>query len=182
MTQAFFLKAVVLPCILVLCTRAMIEGAACASESPQVDGRVSMLGSIINTPCAIATSDLEQTVDMKITTVGEIIDEGQGHAQPFSLTLVNCTQEDAASNSSRFSTTFDGPSEDGLFKVSGAYGVGLQIADANGNIASPGKALPEGTRIVSNQRLEYTMRLVRNHTGLKTGDYTATLRFKVDYF
>lgn len=153
-----------------------------ASYSSMEYGRVSMQGSIINSPCAIATADSFQTIDMKVTTVGEIIDNGQGLIRPFSVTLVNCIIDESTSYTAHFSTTFDGPSEDGVFSLSGVQGVGLQIADSAGNIASPGVALPEGQLKIGTLRLDYTLRLVRTHSPLKAGIYSAVLRFKVDYF
>lgn len=170
-----------LPCMLILCS-GNLPGVASANQHDPLHGHVNMQGSIIDTPCAIATADLEQTVDMAITTTGEIVDDGKGKPKPFSLTLINCIFNTSKSDGQRFMTTFDGPTDDGLFSINGAKGVGLQIADIAGNIAIPGKALPAGSLVSGTQRLDYTLRLVRNHNLLKPGVYQASLRFKVDYF
>jgi type 1 fimbria pilin len=148
-------------------------------------GRVSMQGSIIDTPCAIATADLDQTINMGITTVGEIIHNGRGSERKFSLNLVNCDlQADSLfqNDRSRFSTTFDGAAKDEVFSVSGASGVGIQVIDAAGNIAIPGQPMPGGLLISGTQRLDYTLRLVGTHQRLKAGEYHTILRFKLDYF
>lgn len=174
-------KAKVLPCLLMLCSLIMVCGAASATESTQEFGRVSMQGSIINTPCSIATADLNQTIEMKVTTVGEVIDNGFGQSNRFSIMLVNCSLDSSSSHESYFSTAFDGASEDGLFMVNGAAGVGLQMSDIVGNIAQPGKPLPAGILKRGSQHLDYTLRLVRNHAPFKTGTYNAVLRFKTDY-
>lgn len=112
-----------------------LPGVASANQHDPLHGHVNMQGSIIDTPCAIATADLEQTVDMAITTTGEIVDDGKGKPKPFSLTLINCVFNTSKSDGQRFMTTFDGPTDDGLFSINGAQGVGLQIADIAGNIA-----------------------------------------------
>ena len=171
-----------LPCMLMLCTGSLLAGVASANQPDPLYGHVNMQGSIIDTPCAIETTDLEQTVDMGITTTGEIVDDGKGKPQPFSLTLINFIFNTSKTDGQRFMTTFDGPTDNGLFSIHGAEGVGLQIADIEGNIAIPGKALPAGSLASGTQRLDYTLRLVRNHTLLKPGVYQASLRFKVDYF
>lgn len=182
MSEPFEFRWVVFPCMLMLCIWRTMTGVACASQSTQEFGSVSMQGSIINTPCAIATKDLDQTIDMAATTLGDVIEHGQGAAHPFSVTLVNCDLSAIHSSATYFMTTFDGPAADGLFSVSGAMGVGLQIADEAGNVATPGKPLAEDLVVSHTQSLNYTLRLVNNHTPLKTGEYSAVLRFKVDYF
>lgn len=171
-----------LPCMLMLNVWNLLAGVAFANQPDQLFGHVNMQGSIIDSPCAIATEDLEQTVDMAVTMTGEIIDNGKGKAQPFSLMLINCVLDTSKPDGQHFMTTFDGPADDGLFNINGAEGVGLQIADIEGNIATPGKALPAGSLASGTQRLDYTLRLVRNHDLLKPGAYQAALRFKVDYY
>ncbi|MGL4429835.1 MAG: fimbrial protein [Silvania sp.] len=170
----------VLPCMLMLC----VWGTAFGQYPAQGHGRVSMQGSIIDTPCAIATADRDQTINMDESTVGEIIRNGRGPESKFSLELVNCTlpSSSAEKESNRFRTTFDGPAEGNIFSVVGAAGIGLQIIDAAGNIAIPGQALPEHLLTAGSQHLEYTLRLVGNGHQLKAGDYYTVLRFKIDYF
>lgn len=165
----------VLPCMLAL----SVSGALSAAYSDH--GRVDMQGSIIDTPCAIATADLSQSIDMGDTTLGEIYLNGRGRPKPFSLNLVNCVLSSGDSARSHFRTTFDGPSAKGLFSVSGAKGVGLQITDSTGNVAVPGEPLPAGILTPGSQRLDYNLRLVSDLSHLKAGDYHAILRFKVDY-
>lgn len=172
----------ILPCIMIFCA----WGAeACALRPGQNQGLLSMQGSIIATPCAIATDDRNQTISLGITTLGEIIHNGQGPQRTFSLHLINCDLHSASNPKmawNRFNTTFDGPSENGIFSIYGAEGVGLQIMDAAGNIAFPGRPLPDGSLIAGTQRLDYTLRLIGNHQRLKAGEYHTILRFKVDYF
>lgn len=148
-------------------------------------GRVNVSGSIIDTPCAIATSDLEQTIDLGTVTTGQIIHDGRGGEHRFSLNLINCDlhpYNESKPDWSVFETTFDGPSKNGFFSVSGASGIGLRIIDSTGNFAIPGKAFPGGNLVAGSQRLDYILLLVSDHQSLKSGLYHSTLRFKIDYF
>lgn len=175
----------VLPVILAISVLSVMLSAAGEARSASEFGRVNMQGSIIDTPCAIATDDLHQSIDMKVTTLGEMFLFGRGAQQTFSLNLVNCdltSHDQKTPDRTRFSTTFDGPSKNGLFSISGATGMGIQILDTAGNVAIPGQPLPSGSLISGTQNLEYTLRLVRNDQPLKAGNYHAILRFKVDYF
>ncbi|WP_273830953.1 fimbrial protein [Serratia bockelmannii] len=147
-------------------------------------GRVNMQGSIIDTACAIAVDSREQSIDMGIIPLADIIRDGQGRSKPFSIDLVNCVLGRPGRDGwKHFQVTFDGDPEGGLFGVrGGASGVGLQISDSLGNIATPGKPLPFVDIIPGRMQLNYTLKLVANSRALKAGDYFSSIRFKVDYF
>lgn len=157
-----------------------------SSQTASADkGTISMQGAIINTPCAIATQYRDQTIEMGEETIGRIFHDGHGRLRNFSVNLVNCYgpgEVDTHPGGQTFRTTFDGPSSDGLFKVSGAEGVGLQIKDSVGNIAVPGFPLPLSEITTGNQRLDFTLQLVRNRQSLRSGEYFSALRFKIEYF
>lgn len=147
-------------------------------------GRVNMQGAIIDTACAIAVESREQAIDMGIIPLADIIRDGQGRSKEFSINLVNCTLDRPKKTDwKHFQVTFDGDGEGGLFGVRGdASGVALKIVDALGNNAVPGKALPLVDIVPGNTRLNYTLRLVANNHTLKAGDYSSSIRFKLDYF
>jgi type 1 fimbria pilin len=147
-------------------------------------GRLSMQGSIIDTACAIAVDSREQSIDMGVIPLADIIRDGQGHSKPFSIDLINCVVDRPGKEDwKHFQVTFDGDPEGNLFGVrGGASGVGLQISDALGNIAIPGKALPFVDIIPGAMQLNYSLKLVANNHTLKSGDYFSSIRFKVDYF
>lgn len=169
-------------CALIVCLGGICFNTV-AAEKESEKGRVSMQGSIISTPCAISTADREQTIDMGIATVSEIVHDGFGVPHPFSFSLVNCDLSSAPQPEGQyFQTTFDGPVKDGVFQVSGAEGIGLQILDAEGNIAVPGQPMAGKALVSGSQRLDYVLRLVDNHQDFRPGEYHTTLRFKVDYF
>ncbi|MDT3254055.1 fimbrial protein [Serratia sp. root2] len=147
-------------------------------------GRVNMQGSIIDTACAIAVDSREQSIDMGVIPVADIIRDGQGRSKSFSIDLVNCVLErPGKADWKQFQVTFDGDTEGDLFGVHGGVsGVGLQISDDVGNIASPGKALPFVDIIPGSMQLNYSLKLVANNHALKPGDYFSSIRFKLDYF
>lgn len=179
-----FYKKTRLPLLILSVLGAFISPATASPPSREF-GHVHMQGTIIDTPCAISTADLHQSIEMNVSTVGEMLLNGRGSQKPFSLNLVNCdlsSHSEEQPDSTHFRTTFDGPSDHGLFSISGAAGIGLQITDASGNTAMPGRPLPAGSLVPGTQRLDYILRLVSNDQPLKTGDYHAVLRFKVDYF
>nr|WP_181375177.1 fimbrial protein [Pectobacterium carotovorum]ALG88717.1 PAP fimbrial minor pilin protein precursor [Pectobacterium carotovorum] len=147
-------------------------------------GRVNMQGSIIDTACAIALDSREQTIDMGVVPVADIVRDGQSRSKPFSIDLVDCVLDRQGKEDwKHFKMTFDGDKDGGLFGVhGGASGVGLQISDDLGNIVSPGEALPFVDVIPGSTQLNYSLKLVANNNALKPGDYFSSIRFKLDYF
>lgn len=162
-------------------------GAFAMDAPDQGHGKVSMRGSIIDTPCAIAVASREQTIDLITLPLEQIISEGAGLSKPFSIHLENCAFQQLLPNQqdwSHFMVTFDGPVTDGeLFALhGGARGIGLEISDAAGNRMQPGIASQAGLLQPGAMRLDYSLRLVGNHQKLRAGAYYTTVRFKLDYF
>jgi type 1 fimbria pilin len=147
-------------------------------------GRVNMQGAIIDTACAIAVDNREQTIDMETIPLSDIVRDNQGRSKPFSINLVNCITERHGKESwKQFQVTFDGAADGDLFGVGGdASGVALQIVDINGNVATPGKSMPLMHIVPGERQLNYTLRLVANSQVLKAGNYFSSIRFKLDYF
>lgn len=155
-----------------------------AASSVQGWGQVNMQGSIIDTACSITVESREQTIEMEMVPLADIIRNGHGYSRPFSIGLVNCIVERSNNEGRRqFQVTFDGDTDGGLFGVHGnVSGIGLQISDPQGNIAIPGKPLPLIDVLSGEMKLTYTLRLVANNHKLKAGDYFSSIRFKLDYF
>ncbi|MDC6117164.1 fimbrial protein [Serratia rubidaea] len=149
-------------------------------------GRVSMVGTIIESACAIDTVSRDQTINMGVIPISQIARDGQGTQRSFSIRLINCIQNhggDILSSRRNFQITFDGSSVAGVFSINGsAKGVSLQIADEKGNIVTPGRPLPFGSSLTKPMLLNYSLRLVNNHRGLRAGEYSSTVKFKMDYY
>lgn len=188
MCRLFFsFRLQVLPSLLTLLTLSGQFLPATADAANQGNGRVSMQGSIIDTPCAIDVNSRDQTIDMSTLPLGQIIRDGHGPQRPFSILLVNCSLKPArpgAVDWSHFLVTFDGATtRNNLFDVKGAArGIGLKIADREGVVAVPGEPMPAGSLHTGSMKLDYTLSLMSNHEALRAGTYWTTIRFKLDYF
>ncbi|CAI1194277.1 fimbrial protein [Serratia liquefaciens] len=156
-----------------------------ANPSPEW-GRVNMQGSIIDTACAIAAGNREQSIDMDTVPMADIIRDGQGMIRTFSVELIHCElsrSDPKLPDRRHFQVTFDGDAERGIFGVSGeAKGIALEITDSLGNKAMPGVPLPMVEIMPGTMKLDYTIKLVSNNHRLKPGGYTSAIRFKLDYY
>lgn len=145
-----------------------------------------MQGAVIETACAIDTDSRDQTIDISVMPLTKIIRDGQGLTHPFTIRLVNCVLnrvDDNLTQWQRFQVTFDGRVDNGLFGVDGqAEGIALQLTDRHGNIIMPGNPTPLPDVVVSDRELNYFLRLVSNQQTLRSGEYTSTIRFKMDYY
>lgn len=149
-------------------------------------GVVNMQGAIIETACAIAVESQEQSVDMEVMSLGDIIRDGKGRAKPFTIELINCVidrQDKKRTGWKKFQVTFDGDAEGNLFSVRGeASGIALKITDQNDKLAQPGRPLAHEDITPGNMKLNYNLHLVANQRVLKAGEFFSAIRFKLDYF
>lgn len=154
--------------------------------SGPIDGRVSMGGSIIETPCAIDADSRDQSVSITTVPISQIIQDRESPTRDFSIRLINCVLTPATPgkpNWQFFNITFDGPTDGRNFDVFGhANGLSVKITDSNGNVAIPGKAMPDLPIKVGSNTLNYNVRVVSNNKRLKPGNYQTTIRFKMDYY
>jgi type 1 fimbria pilin len=148
-------------------------------------GYVNMKGSIVETACSIATGSVDQTVIIATLPVSYIINNGQSSEYGFSINLVNCVLEHLShqrTDEQYFSITFEGDNDSGLFGVKGeAKGIALKISDARGNVVIPGEALPAEPLSPGTMVLNYILRLVSDGKILRSGNYNAAIRFRIDY-
>lgn len=174
-------RVVVFSCILF-----MVPFSVEAANNALGWGRVNMQGAIIDTACAIAVESRDQSIDLGVVPLADIIRDGHGHRHPFIIELVNCElerQDNKSPDWKHFQVTFDGDAEGALFGVRGtASGVALKINESGGHAAIPGEPLPLENIIPGTLRLNYTLQLVTNHRALKVGNYVSAIRFKLDYF
>ncbi|CAI0883176.1 PAP fimbrial minor pilin protein precursor [Serratia entomophila] len=182
-SMSYFPAKLMLPCLL---ASLLMANSAYAAHSTQGWGRVNMQGAIIDTACAISAGSREQVIDIGITPAADIMRDGSGGGRHFSIELINCVLSRAESKLpdwSGFQVTFDGDADGELFEVhGGAKGVGLQIVDAEGNIARPGNPLLIREILPGRMLLNYQMRLVANKQPLRAGGYYSAVRFKMDYY
>ncbi|WP_422526486.1 fimbrial protein [Serratia fonticola] len=170
---------------LLMCCAVAFSGSA-FSVDVLGKGRVSMEGSIVETPCAIEVGGYDQSLVMDTLPVSQLIREGRGPEKDFAIRLVDCVlvRVDAtACDWQRFQVTFDGDNDRGHFGVNGeARGVALMIRDARGEVAAPGDALQAGAMTPGEMQLHYTLSLVGNQQTLRAGAYRTAIRFRMDYY
>ncbi|AYM92885.1 type 1 fimbrial protein [Serratia sp. 3ACOL1] len=175
----------VLPRHLAFCLLVLLPLESC-SVLASGWGRVNMQGAVIETACAIDTESSDQTIDMSLLPLSQIIRDGQGLTRSFRIRLVNCVLgniDKSQPDWQRFQVTFDGRMDNGFFAVDGqARGIALQLKDSRGNTAFPGEPLPAMSIAEGNRQLNYSLRLVSNLQVLRVGEYTSTIRFKMDYY
>ncbi|MBC3216009.1 type 1 fimbrial protein, partial [Serratia fonticola] len=53
-------------------------------------GTIAMEGAIVETACAIDVGSQDQTVDMGVVPLGQIVRDGRGNTRPFTIQLVDC--------------------------------------------------------------------------------------------
>lgn len=148
-------------------------------------GRVTMIGSIIDTACAIDINSIDQTVEMGVIPVSRIIRDGQSGKKSFTINLVKCILNKSNKDLTKwqyFTITFDGLNDGGLFSVEGnAKGIAIRIIDESGNVATPGVALPPEEIEAGDMPLKFSIQLVSNHQALHAGEYNSIIKFKMDY-
>lgn len=182
MRRTYPFRLYMAPLLLAGSALGMLTPAFAASDA---FGRVNMKGAIVETPCAIDVGDRDQTLLMGTVPISQILRDGRGPEKAFTIRLFDCTL--AAINPQRpgwktFQVTFDGDADNGHFKTLGeANGIAMMIRDGQGNIATPGAALPAGNLTPGDMHLRYTLNLVGNKENLRAGDYRTTIRFRLDY-
>lgn len=149
-------------------------------------GKVNMFGAIIETACAIDTENRDQTINMGTLPLSQIARDGKSLITPFSIRLVNCvlTRQNASlPDWHYFEVVFDGHHNAGLFGIEGdAKGVALQLIDSHGDIIIPGSPVSLEEITSKEMLLKYSLRLVSNNQLLRAGQYTSTVKFKMDYY
>ena len=119
-----------------------------AAASTHGHGRVQMQGTIIDTACAIAAGEADQSISMGTLPVSELMTNGRGPSVPLTVHLINCvlngTDIRGVNHWKDVRITFageaDGPRR---FALQGeARGEALVIADSHGVEAEPGEPMP----------------------------------------
>lgn len=166
-----------------------MTNAALASSGSEFDigltGRVSMNGNIISSACDINTGDGYQTIAMHTETRGRLKHIGEGIPQFFSIELTNCTLGESVSPDawSYLNVIFDGDEEQGMFRVQGnAGGVALELKNSNGSVIHPGQVVLWQQTPVTNNRMDYQIKLKSTMRDLIVGDYSAIIRYRIEYF
>lgn len=150
-------------------------------------GFVRMQGSIVDTACSIKLGDADQSIDLGLLPLEDLITNGRGPSVPFSIQLVNCVlNSDAAQNDFRWKDlriTFRGePNGSHNFALEGeARGEALMITDSKGHVVEPGKPMSAVPVEPGSMTLHYRMWLVENHHGFRPGKFHTAVRYFMEY-
>lgn len=179
----FFLRNNFFPMALILSASLMALPGLAAQQG---NGVVNMQGAIVDTACSIEAGDRDQSINMGSFPLAVIASTGKSPVREFSIRLTDCVLERSSPlqpDWKKFQVTFEGSLNGALFSLEGkASGVGLRISDAAGRVAAAGAAIPADRLNAGTMHLHYYLQLIRNNQPLVAGDYSTTLRFKLDYF
>ncbi|EMP6174904.1 type 1 fimbrial protein [Citrobacter amalonaticus] len=150
------------------------------------NGHTTLIGTIVSSACTIALEDAWQAVDMGIIPIRDFSSHGHGLARQIRIHLRNCSigQQEQGSYQPAVHVSFHGAtgSEPGLFSVNGtAKGVGLLIKDINGRVIRPKESQPALPVYGSEQVMNYTLQIIRDGSSLSAGDYSAAIKFSMNY-
>jgi type 1 fimbria pilin len=150
-------------------------------------GHIQVQGSIIDTACAIATGDADQSLDLGTLPASDLVNDGRGPDVPFTVHLVNCVLNgtDIRGNDhwKDVRITFDGRADgQHLFALQGdGHGEAVVITDAAGNEAEPGQPMAATHLSPGSMALRYRLHLAGNHRPLRPGRFYTTLRYFMEY-
>lgn len=166
--------------------QASAQSAGSGSEfDPALTGHVNMNGTILSSACDIDTGDGYQAIEMPAETRTHIKRTGEGEPQDFSIQLTNCALDSLSEPVAwqYINIIFDGEEDEGLFRVNGnAGGVALELRDQSGTLIHPGVVMPWQQTSVTDNRLDYQIKLKNTMRNLVVGDYSAIIRYRVEYF
>ena len=150
-------------------------------------GRVQMQGTIIDTACAIAAGEEDQSISMGTLSVSELMKNGRGPSVPLTVRLVNCvlngTDIRGIDHWKDVRITFAGEAAGSRrFALRGdARGEALVIADSQGVEAEPGKPMPPVPIEPGNMALHYRLWLTGNNKKIRPGHLNTTIRYFMEY-
>lgn len=154
-----------------------------AGGAQQEHGKVDLSGEIVESACTIDTDSIDQTIDMGIIPISNMMKFGESESKEFSINLVDCRWgEDTKNNYQGFDIKFSGQSNEQYFLVTGeAEGVELRLNDYLGKQIFPGqKVLFEGETSESIVN-KYSFKLIANGETLKPGLFFSLINYTISY-
>lgn len=163
------------------------------AQEHQGSGRVTLVGEILDSACALDVNSAYQVIDMDLLSMGSLIRHNVGELRAFSLRLIKCslTRPDPGRPGTNLPdwqhvrVTFDGVTDSGgrYFAALGtASGLALRITDWRGQESIPGVPMPIISLSGNDQELRYSLQLVGNGRSMVVGSHRTALRFRLEYF
>ncbi|ECH1486076.1 type 1 fimbrial protein [Salmonella enterica subsp. enterica] len=166
----------------------MISAGGSVEAGIRLHGQATLYGEVLASACSIALSDRYQSVPMGELPLRDI-QSGKAAVRDFVIHLDNCLASDSSLIDKKIDPAirvrFEGQrgSQPDVFRMQGeAKGVALQLRDERQDIVHPGEYLPAVYQKAYNQQvLKYRVALVPDGQALVGGDYSAALRFSINY-
>lgn len=155
----------------------------------KLNGQATLYGEVLASACSIALNDRYQSVAMGELPLRDLKSGRGGGTHDVVIHLENCLTSGRGYMVQDADPTtrvrFEGlrGRQPGLFRTLGtARGVALQLSDERREPVMPGEYLPAVYQKAYNQQvLKYRVALVPDGERLAGGDYSATLRFSINY-
>lgn len=150
-------------------------------------GHVTMRGIIIDTACAIAAGEADQSISMGTLALSELAGNGHGPSVPLTIRLVNCVRNGTdvrdRDHWKDVRITFVGEADGHhRFALHGeAQGEALVIADSRGVEAEPGEPMPPQPLETGDMALHYRLWLAENQKKIRPGHLNTTIRYFMEY-
>lgn len=162
--------------------------AQAADIKDQGHGTVTFTGSIIDAPCSIDPTSIDQTVDLGAVSNVALTEGGRSKPQNFDIKLVNCS----VATGKTVTTTFNGPEggiKGSLGMTGTAKGASIVMTDGNSNVIELGKATTAQALTNGNNTLLFTAYLQGNPDGatpeaknvIVPGDFKSVSNFTLAY-
>jgi len=164
-----------------------VIGVANAQPERPNDGIVYLRGEVFSTPCSIDLKTRDQTIELDSLTESEIKKRGTGQRHHFTIHLVKCLLKPATGNTTSdgeyYTLAFDQVDNNDTFAIYGnVAGLTLNLWDAGGMRAEPGKPLAASDMDKDKMDLNYSVQIIRDGSPLRTGNFQSLLRFRMDYY
>ncbi|EDD5390498.1 hypothetical protein BSW63_22860 [Salmonella enterica subsp. enterica serovar Enteritidis] len=174
------INSLILFCLLAIST---------ATRAISLDGRAVMSGEVLASACSIALSDRFQSVSMGDLTLRDFHRGVERPTRDLIIHLDNCMTSGMNVMLRKMApplrVRFDGlrGHKPWMFRTLGkAKGVALMLRDERQELVHPGEYLSaEYQKSYNQQVLKYRIELVPDGDHFIPGDYSAVLRFNIDY-
>jgi major pilin subunit PapA len=154
-----------------------------AATADTGSGVINFTGSVIEAPCGISPDSVDQTIDFGQLSKAHLDSDGISEKKDLKIELVNCTIDDAKSNTVQ--VTFTGGTTDASnLELATAGGTNTAIVingygqDVTFGTPTPAVAYQNGSNTLN---FSSWVKKAIGQTTVNTGDFTAVTNFVLSY-
>ncbi|KKZ16527.1 fimbrial protein [Serratia marcescens] len=171
---------------------ALSVGSAAAAVKNQGHGKVSLGGTIVETPCGIASDSLDQTVDFGLISMTDASQDGQsvliGSRRHFTIKLVNCELASQVKPDFIYraaNVTFDGTADSRDPSLLGVYGeaqgVAIELLTDAGTPIPLGSTTADYQIVAGDNTLRFGVQLRLHPDKARAGGFSSLAKFTLSY-